>query len=440
VNDSFALPVGREVGTRSCQPCQGDQDALIFQGDTGAFTIVLSTVAARMEPARRRTGSEPVVGADTGDALRDGGPDPDTLIRGSDDTSAIAETRGEKDHDPSPVDAAVQAAPLQVGYPVESALPADRPATNRLDGGVPPPKQMPLVSVSPSPDPPSNETQSAVASAPIAAIASERYVAPFRRDHVRADLADSSKRGVSPDPSLEQASSEVRRDRSDIATPARRPSISGVSPDASPTAREAESRPPVGSQPTAQTPSDFLVSKVVEQVARSVSEAPERTEFTADAFRLQSERPFAPVVRVLKLQLAPESVGVVDVMIARSDDRLRMRLEVENSATAASLNAERTSLIEQMAAAGLTVSELTIDRASSPDAGAIGADTQWTRSEDRASGSSAYERHGTAPSTHAADSRMRTSKSDQQRGEDWNSKTLPRAPGSFLGVRRLTSL
>lgn len=71
-------------------------------------------------------------------------------------------------------------------------------------------------------------------------------------------------------------------------------------------------------------------------------------------------------LRILKLQLAPESLGVVHVVLAKSDAALSVHLEVEATETAELLEADRDQLAGRVSASGYEVTELVIK-------GAIGA-------------------------------------------------------------------
>jgi hypothetical protein len=69
-----------------------------------------------------------------------------------------------------------------------------------------------------------------------------------------------------------------------------------------------------------------------------------------------------PFVKVIKLQLAPESLGLVNVVVARGETSLRIRLEAETGDTRSALLADRDSISRRLEAGGLRVDELVVMR------------------------------------------------------------------------------
>ena len=78
-----------------------------------------------------------------------------------------------------------------------------------------------------------------------------------------------------------------------------------------------------------------------------------------------SERPFGSLLRVIRLELAPASLGVVHITLKGANAGLSVSIEAERSQTAASLGADRAALSSRLHEAGYSIDDLvvtTLDR------------------------------------------------------------------------------
>jgi hypothetical protein len=83
------------------------------------------------------------------------------------------------------------------------------------------------------------------------------------------------------------------------------------------------------------------------------------------------------LLRVIRLQLSPSSLGLVNVVLATNEASLRIRLEVEHAEMAGGLERDRAQLVERLTAAGYHVDDLVVGRMATLETGpaASGQDT-----------------------------------------------------------------
>lgn len=79
-----------------------------------------------------------------------------------------------------------------------------------------------------------------------------------------------------------------------------------------------------------------------------------------------SQRPDG-MIRFLRLQLAPQSLGLVNVVVLGSGTSLRIRLEVENGEAARALDADRTSLESRLTELGTVIEDISVTRLMPPE-------------------------------------------------------------------------
>lgn len=116
------------------------------------------------------------------------------------------------------------------------------------------------------------------------------------------------------------------------------------------------------------------------------------------------------LLRVIKIQLSPGSLGLVNVVLARNEASLRIRLEAELAETAGSLELDRTALVERMATSGYNLNELVIGRLVPPDSGTTAsgqdASAQGTSRHMMFAGSDPMHRGARHPGENQDGSRM----------------------------------
>ncbi|MGD9804063.1 MAG: flagellar hook-length control protein FliK [Hyphomicrobiaceae bacterium] len=134
-----------------------------------------------------------------------------------------------------------------------------------------------------------------------------------------------------------------------------------------------------------------------------------------------TERPFGSMMRLLRIELSPASLGIVHVTLKGAHAALSISIETERSQTAASLGADRSSLSTRLTEAGYAIDELvvkTIDRpldaappnrpdptlGSSGNALAAGSDDSQRRQADDSwrRPDSEQNRHAQAATQHTA--------------------------------------
>ena len=86
-----------------------------------------------------------------------------------------------------------------------------------------------------------------------------------------------------------------------------------------------------------------------------------------------AQQVFAGPVRTIKLQLNPQSLGAVTIILTHRDAELSIKLEAELAETVGKVEQDRTALTAKLAGAGYAVGELTISRMATT-AGGAGAD------------------------------------------------------------------
>lgn len=134
---------------------------------------------------------------------------------------------------------------------------------------------------------------------------------------------------------------------------AREAAVTAATDGAAPTDSDSAMRPTL-SAPSVQV-LDGLLGKG-EQTGELV------LRLASSAAQLDEKAPFTPFVRTIKLQLAPESLGLVNVVLARGEASLRIRLEAETGETRGALLADRDKISRQLEASGLRVDELVVMR------------------------------------------------------------------------------
>lgn len=107
----------------------------------------------------------------------------------------------------------------------------------------------------------------------------------------------------------------------------------------------------------APTPTAQLLSKILEvcddESALSRAPAPSSTWLSTD-------RPFGAMIRLIRLELSPGSLGVVHVTLKGAHAALSISIEAEQPQTAASLGADQSTLSLRLKEAGYAVDELIV--------------------------------------------------------------------------------
>jgi hypothetical protein len=126
--------------------------------------------------------------------------------------------------------------------------------------------------------------------------------------------------------------------------------------------REAGELPDKSSDPP-PPPAMQVLNKILD--AGSENSAPPGAPTSSTAWH-QSERPFGSLLRVIRLEMAPASLGVVHITLKGADAGLSISIEAERSQTAISLGADRAVLSSRLHEAGYSIDDLvvtTLDRA-----------------------------------------------------------------------------
>jgi Flagellar hook-length control protein FliK len=77
---------------------------------------------------------------------------------------------------------------------------------------------------------------------------------------------------------------------------------------------------------------------------------------------------YAPVLRSIKLQLNPVSLGVVTIVLTGSESEMRVHLEAERAETFGRVEQERGAISARLNGAGYAITELTVGRMGAADA------------------------------------------------------------------------
>lgn len=73
-----------------------------------------------------------------------------------------------------------------------------------------------------------------------------------------------------------------------------------------------------------------------------------------------TDRPFGPMIRLIRLELSPASLGVVQITLKGANATLSLSIEAEQSQTAMSLSEDRAVLSSRLKDAGYTLSDLVV--------------------------------------------------------------------------------
>lgn len=107
----------------------------------------------------------------------------------------------------------------------------------------------------------------------------------------------------------------------------------------------------------ASAPATQILGKIVDACKEESAPAPKAMPSAA----LQStERPFGPLMRLIRIELSPASLGIVHVTLKGVNAALSVSIEAERSQTAAALGADRSLLSARLTEAGYAIDELVI--------------------------------------------------------------------------------
>jgi hypothetical protein len=95
---------------------------------------------------------------------------------------------------------------------------------------------------------------------------------------------------------------------------------------------------------------------------------------------------YAPVVRSIKLQLNPVSLGVVTIVLTGSEGEMRVHLEAERAETFGKVEHERAAISARLNGAGYAITELTVGRMAAADTPARDGDRQGGQTGGQAGG------------------------------------------------------
>ena len=272
-------------------------------------------------------------------------------------------------------------------------------------------------------------------------IGEEVHFAPVRASGTRGDLERTA--GGS-EASTDDRQDHARRDRSErgagIDTMAAAPAAGGV--DRKPEIA-TKSDVSVEADTAARASPSTATIQVLDGLFKKgdwVGETAARP--TSGASQTDDKPVFSPFVRSLKIQLAPQSLGIVNVVVVRGEDSLRIRLESDVSETRHALIADRDSIGRQLEASGLRVDEVVVMRSSDTSNGAM-SDSRSATASGWADGSYSGQRseHGQPRQSprHVADDAADQAEAD---ANSENSNRLQERAGGdrFLGRRMLRSI
>ena len=100
-------------------------------------------------------------------------------------------------------------------------------------------------------------------------------------------------------------------------------------------------------------------------------------------------------LRIIRLQLSPQTLGTVDIRLTMERDALRVHLEAASASTAVSLERDRAALVEQLTASGHVLADVHVGQ-SPPRAPSDAAHTPGTLYNTLSNASSG----GSGPSPH----------------------------------------
>jgi len=129
------------------------------------------------------------------------------------------------------------------------------------------------------------------------------------------------------------------------------------------TQTKGAAEPPSDDSTSDPTPSAQLLGKLLDAVQEEKAAA--RATAPSGTW-LPAERPFGALIRQIRLELSPASLGVVHITLKGVNAALKISIEAERPQTAASLQADCSVLSSSLAEAGYRIDDLvvtTLDRA-----------------------------------------------------------------------------
>lgn len=196
--------------------------------------------------------------------------------------------------------------------------------------------------------------------APIKLLGEETHFAPASSSYSNQALNEpDSEDGSDTNRGIGLRRAERMSGANDVSEP-RKPGISATPAmsQGAPADSELDARSGL-SAPAAQI-LDGLLGKGDWTGERNVPSAPV-------ASQIEEKAPQNAFARTIKIQLAPESLGLVNVVVTRGEASLRIRLEADVGETRSVLHADRDAITRQLEARGLQIDELVVLRLS--DAG-----------------------------------------------------------------------
>lgn len=239
--------------------------------------------------------------------------------------------------------------------------------------------------------------------------------------HNRVGRTASESKGAKPDP-IAGASRKAPAPRQDTE----QPSVAKAEDTASiahlsRAADDADS--PSDESATAHSSTLQVLSKLLDTGGQRGGAATAEAPSPAWA---SNEKPFGSLIRQLRLELSPGSLGVVHITLKGANASLSISIAAEHAATAASLNEDRSVLSAQLTGAGYTIDDLivtTLDTAQPPSRSEQTAqgslaqfaggsndpqqrqtDDAWQRQQSEGRGTSQHTSHGVTSEDQPMDS------------------------------------
>ncbi|MGE0768245.1 MAG: flagellar hook-length control protein FliK [Hyphomicrobiaceae bacterium] len=128
-----------------------------------------------------------------------------------------------------------------------------------------------------------------------------------------------------------------------------------------------EGEPDIGQMPDDSTNAPHPATQILSKILDAGNDDTTTGQTSPSTATWQSsERPFGSLMRLLRIELSPASLGTVHVTLKGVNAALSISIEAERSQTAASLGADRAILSDRLKEAGFAIDDLIIKSADRP--------------------------------------------------------------------------
>jgi len=180
--------------------------------------------------------------------------------------------------------------------------------------------------------------------------------------------------------------------------------------------------------------------QVLERLIADAEPASAQAATPAQTTPIDDKTHQSSVVRTIRLQLAPESLGLVNVVVTRGDTSLRIRLEAEIGETQGILSEDKDAIGRQLEARGLRVDEVVVIRMNDADTSSTSPARSSIATQEGESnmGSRSQDGQSRQSSRHAEPDQGGSSRSEAENAEIDRQRITENE--RFLGRRTIRSV